>query len=225
MSLQLVQHSAWQLLLQRSLIPFLCAEISLVGVSDLTPFPVGAGAGRSVLETCPGAGRGGSPRAAVPDPGGSGRALAPSLPPFPTLGRSRKPEFGFPRLFGFCTTRAGTEPCLPPCPAAHGHPDLGARPPPPQRAQQLQKQVSPGRGMGTGRDAGCCRASPAEGCSLPSAAQVSVWEGDKKEEMHLSPADPRPPEPPQQGAAGESPRRGREQLLRAEEEREKQICP
>lgn len=80
MSLQLVQHSAWQLLLQRSLIPFLCAEISLVGVSDLTPFPVGAGAGRSVLETCPGAGRGGSPRAAVPDPGGSGRALAPSLP-------------------------------------------------------------------------------------------------------------------------------------------------
>lgn len=54
MSPQLMQHSAWQLLLQRSLIPFLCAETSLVGVSDLTPFPVGAGAGRSVLETCPG---------------------------------------------------------------------------------------------------------------------------------------------------------------------------
>lgn len=39
-------------------------------------------------------------------------ALGFGFPRSLTLGRSRNPEFEFPRLFSFCITAAGAEPCL-----------------------------------------------------------------------------------------------------------------
>ena len=149
-------------------------------------------------------------------PGPRVTGAKPGCPSLPDLGQEPKPGVWVPPSVSFLPND------LRRLSAADGHPRVRAGPPPPQRAQQLQEQVSAGRGPG----AGCSYdPRPAEGFFLPSPAQVSVREGDQKEEMHLSPADPRPAEPPQQGAAREGPRRGRERLLRAEKEGKKQRPP